>query len=74
MKLIKEQSANLVTLGDIVDFSIIGVTLMGQVLSLFEADTTIAKVRCIVDKAEKFFYVEVGNLKPARFPEYYSAA
>ena len=74
MKIIKEQPKKLITLGDIVDFSIVGLTMMGQVLSLFQTDTTIAKVRCIVDKAEQFFYVEASKLEPARFPEYYKVA
>jgi len=74
MKLVEEQTKKIITLGDIVDFSIVGITMMGQVLSLFQTDTTIAKVRCIVDKAEQFFYVEIDKLKPARFPEYYEVA
>lgn len=71
MNLVEQQTLQLISLGDIVDFSIVGITLMGQVLSVFQTDTTIAKVRCIVDKAEQFFYVEISKLKPARFPEYY---
>ena len=74
MNLVEEQAKKRVTLGDIVDFSIVGITMMGQVLSVFQTDTTIAKVRCIVDKAEQFFYVEFNKLRPARFPEYYKAA
>ena len=74
MKLVEEQTMKLITPGDIVDFSIVGITIMGQILSLFQTDTTIAKVRCIVDKVEQFFYVEIDKLKPARFPEYYKAA
>ena len=74
MNLVEEQAKKRVTLGDIVDFSIVGITMMGQVLSVFQTDTTIAKVRCIVDKAEQFFYVEMNRLRPARFPEYYKAA
>ncbi|HEY0772323.1 MAG TPA: hypothetical protein VGD31_18510 [Sphingobacteriaceae bacterium] len=74
MNLVEEQAKKRVTLGDIVDFSIVGITMMGQVLSVFQTDTTIAKVRCIVDKAEQFFYVEMNKLRPARFPEYYKAA
>lgn len=74
MELAEEQPVKLITLGDIVDFSIVGLTMMGQVLSLFQTDTTVAKVRCIVDKAEQFFYVELNKLKPARYPEYYKAA
>ncbi|HEY0670408.1 MAG TPA: hypothetical protein VGD22_19655 [Sphingobacteriaceae bacterium] len=74
MNLVEEQAKKRVTLGDIVDFSMVGITMMGQVLSVFQTDTTIAKVRCIVDKAEQFFYVEMNKLRPARFPEYYKAA
>lgn len=66
-----EQTVQLINPGDIVDFSLVGITLMGQVLSFFQTDTAVAKVRCIVDKAEQFFYVETSKLTPARFPEYY---
>ncbi|HXH98897.1 MAG TPA: hypothetical protein VNI52_01420 [Sphingobacteriaceae bacterium] len=71
---VEKPSASFINLGDIVDFSMVGLTMMGQVLSLFQTDTTIAKVRCIVDKAEQYFYVEINKLKPARYPEYYNAA
>lgn len=74
MKLVEEQTNKLITPGDIVDFAIVGIPFMGQVLSIFQTDTRLAKVRCIVDKAEQFFYVEIEKLKPARFPEYYKVA
>lgn len=70
----EDQPKKLITLGDIVEFSVVGIPLMGQVLSFFQTDTTIAKVRCIVDKAEQFFYIESNMLRPARFPEYYRVA
>jgi hypothetical protein len=74
MKLAEEHTIKLITPGDIVDFAIVGIPMMGKVLSIFQMDTTLAKVRCIVDKVEQFFYVEIEKLKPARFPEYYKVA
>lgn len=58
--------------GDIVDFFFPGFQYMGKIKGLYVADVEIAKIRCEVDQYERLFYVPVDQLRPARYPHYYS--
>lgn len=59
------------TTGDIVDFTFPGGEFMGKIIEVYQADVVIAKIRCEVNRSERFFYVPLSDLKPARFPLYY---